>query len=475
MNWIKTFLAVLVLSLCAASQTSILPTNNLWQGTNTYDGGVVFESTSVFAGVLFARNIENLYYADQYGSIQATINALPAAGGVVVLPSNYTETITSPIVLGGGVGVSSVIILGYPGATITCNVTTGTYCIGIHTNSGLVGFEPWANTGGSFQILGGTIMNVTNMVQNLDLPQASIVLEKIWIENSSSAPTNACLLLDSLGNMTIVRDVTIVCRGAVGWLLQSTSGFTGPFTMDNVWSLSGTGSPAAGTIPCEIKNTGNSLVGIVILGGACNDAATGEPSLWVNGNGHIGATRGINIENYNEVLCANTGSSAIMLTDVWDVDIHGASGVCNGSGGTNNHGLTITQASAGGVREVVVTATQLQALGGGCVINNTITGECGPGNVNTQSNIGFYKYSGDSTLAPTTFIGGSLFQILNSTGGGAFNTEVTLNNSFFTVVPPLVVNSEQSFVGQAACYTTSGILGHCTSVVSSSGACTCTQ
>jgi hypothetical protein len=115
MNCIKMLLVFLLTISAAAAQTSILPTNNLWLGTNTYNGGVVFNSTVVFDGftsiVLPATTSTCVLNGDVYLNpgcyagldIGAQINTAAASctnprGCVIHIP-NGLYTYTTPIVL----------------------------------------------------------------------------------------------------------------------------------------------------------------------------------------------------------------------------------------------------------------------------------------------------------------------------------------------------------------------------------------
>ncbi len=64
--------------------------------TRYVSNGTTLTSTSS-ASALTPTSIDNILFADQFASIQAAIDALPAGGGMVALPPNTTYTITTAI------------------------------------------------------------------------------------------------------------------------------------------------------------------------------------------------------------------------------------------------------------------------------------------------------------------------------------------------------------------------------------------
>lgn len=184
-----------------------------------------------FATLVYAQTGTITIGTTTYPHLQDGLNAIAMGshpGGQIQFVDHYRETFTSPFDLGGAVTIGGtltpygVVLVGGNDVVLTCNVqdsSSGSYCIGIHSVSGLVGGAPWSSgasgqSNDTLSVFAASTMNVQYMVKNRDIPQASMILDRVTInETAAATPPSSCVLIDSLGNMTIFRDTFIYCPG----------------------------------------------------------------------------------------------------------------------------------------------------------------------------------------------------------------------------------------------------------------------
>ena len=118
--------------------------------------------------------------------------------------------------------------------------------------------------------------------------------------------------------------------------------------------------------------------------------------------------------------------------------------------------------------------TGILSLGDGNSTAPTAQGIAGQNAVVTSNAAGgnLLLLGGEST---GTGAGGSIiFQTSPASGTSGAGQNATVTNMSLNSVGSLFLTNASSHSGQATCWTTSGQIGYCTTVVSASGACTCT-
>jgi hypothetical protein len=106
-------------------QPALLQANNTFTGSESHSGTETFSGPVVFSGPVSGLNpglvskLNGIIFVDgvTYATIQAAINALPTAGGTVVLPDNINPTLTAVV------SINKPVHLFLGANTITCTMT----------------------------------------------------------------------------------------------------------------------------------------------------------------------------------------------------------------------------------------------------------------------------------------------------------------------------------------------------------------
>lgn len=390
------------------------------------------EGAFAFGGDL--PDLNGILFVDgnKYKTVQAAINAAVAAGpgGMVVCPPNYTETITSTLLV--GTATNRVILYLCMGTKLTINVTDGSDGVIVQKGSGIVG-----------EMHGGAI-NSTNAGSVIQLATTAVVqsiistpgstdnnffcrLQNLRVDGAQTASISRAgvFLLDML-NLSVVRDVYVSnCLGVPGIICTADNFTSGPLALDNCWVECNNLAGSTGLLITGGFNSGtHGQDNIQVRGGAYNNPGTGLASIKVDGLGSTGHfLNSITFMGVYTETGTNTGCFGYDLVDCTNINLLGCEASNFSTGGT---GVRIRETVAHLTVGIQITGFRIvgAALTG---ISNTISGE----SVGTSSAVIQSYYFGEEGSGGTQRSLGPIYSFPQTAQFGVYNH---LANGFADVV-----------------------------------------
>ena len=169
---------------------------------------------------------------------------------------------------------------------LTCNVTDGSYCFGVHNLSGISGttMQQFSSRTGASLISLASTLNVANVITTLDNPQGTITVEKFTIDNANNgAVSGAFINLVNVNDASVIRDLTGFYFPNIGLNISGTSGSSsGPLNIDNCYFYGG----KTASRPLVIQSDGTAAVdNINVMGGYYNAPGSSLAAIEINGGG----------------------------------------------------------------------------------------------------------------------------------------------------------------------------------------------
>lgn len=181
---------------CPGNST-LLASNNVWTGNNT------------IGGVLNAKNIESVRYADQFASINAAVADLAGGCGVVAMPAG-TYTVSSYLTISNG--CVSIIGVGSGSVTVQC-ADAGHDCIRYYDSN----FLADVGSGNKFgaRIQGFTLIGASAGTNSTSLLHIGDVINTAVhdVQFLGNGKSDSCLWLDNTVGWTERNDFSNVSMG----------------------------------------------------------------------------------------------------------------------------------------------------------------------------------------------------------------------------------------------------------------------
>jgi hypothetical protein len=162
------------------------------------------------------------------------------------------------------------------------------------------------------------------MVKNLDLPQASMILDRVTISDTAATiPPTSCVSIDSLGNLTIFRDTFLYCKGSSSY---TNTGATAAESGTTVTLTAGSPSTwgAAFRLNASIHVTGCSVTAYNSTWQVTNSAAGTASLTYTSAQTGLGAATGctVNPVTYGWLVQSTSGfTGPLGVNNVWVLDM----------------------------------------------------------------------------------------------------------------------------------------------------------
>jgi hypothetical protein len=252
---------------------------------------------------LNVNRLENIRFADQFGSIQAAINDAPA-GGTVLVPPGYTETLSanlninksivirfegsatinqgsnqvivpagttnvsiiSDFPLNGNTSVAPVLFTGYNGSTAAFQIGSGGSCVGPCS-------DPVNNVSNFY--MKGIRVDASNICPNTPTCNAPIIklsrIQQFWLDGSGVNASIGCGAQNGCGSAT----------GVIGILIDGTGNFSGIGRIDfPIINIGTNPNGSANSVAIRVQNV---TTHTLIIGGHIQMAGNGTVCFDVNG------------------------------------------------------------------------------------------------------------------------------------------------------------------------------------------------
>jgi hypothetical protein len=187
---------------------------NTWTGLQTFNTGGGAGTRDITVG-----NLGGIVLVDgvRYTTIANAILGLPAAGGTVIVPPGYTETLTAPLIVGTTTQMVNLMLDRTD--TLTINMTGGQRAIQVGPGSAIIGqAEVETQSGlGAIKVSNGSIIANVIYLNNQGGAFAGYGLENIQIFGNS-LPT----ISDAVINMTNPLQVGVMRGVTVGGFSNTT-------------------------------------------------------------------------------------------------------------------------------------------------------------------------------------------------------------------------------------------------------------
>lgn len=381
-------------------------TSNRW---NIFANIISATGTSTLASTII-KSVDTIQYVDGVGNttVQGAINALPTSGGTVIVPPNYTETVTSPWIIGGASKVVTLVI--DKSAIITFNVTGGVDAIQLWNKSSIV--SEGTNSLNNQLILSPTA-NISNFIANYPRTGGSILnIRGITLQGNATATMTGALLdmASVVDNSTISDTVIGQCMNGYGIRVQNTSGgSSGPINFDNV------------TVNCNAQ-TGSKPV---LINAAFTNGVIG-PINFIGGSLVHPGTGGLSIVDIegganNQVQAVNFFGTQFESSNLADIGINAVN-----VGGLTISGALFTAAVNAGTSCVKLSGTTqnvtINSLTNFNAWTNTIQDAINTVNI-TDARVANY------TFLPTSPVGSTFVYGSSGLVSQQANTQVTLNKN----------------------------------------------
>jgi hypothetical protein len=299
------------------------------------------------------------YVGAGYSLSQAVSDAVVAGGGTVFIPTS--QTLTSPLVVGTPTAAVALIMTG--GASLTCQVASGTSCIELDNQSSIsCSVVP---SGHTCQINEAAGNNTTYLVApaHTDGTQSSMALLGVTVQGRSGGSTDSLIDIHGLFDGTELSNVTLSCWENNGLRITAPNG---PIHLSAISTLSG-GCTNAGT-PVIIEGTSspNDNAAISWYGGTCGGSTNStEPCIYIN-NVNTSQVLNFGIAIHGVYVEAGTSSTASGIEINGAGSVHLDSITFGGSQWTN--GVQIDNSPE--IQNVVLTNVSVLSTLTGALVND---------------------------------------------------------------------------------------------------------
>ncbi|MFZ0299797.1 MAG: hypothetical protein WAM13_15710 [Candidatus Sulfotelmatobacter sp.] len=418
----------------------------------------VYSSSSTFAPVT------NELHTAGYSSLAATLAACPSAPTpchVIIDPSATPYTVSAPLIIGS---TSQAVDVDVHDATLECTGTSGQDCIDIN-NFGSLRCDHYGSSESGCVITSGSGADVTSLVAN-DIKtgtQTNFFFSGFRVYPSgTSTVSHALLWIKAIEGKAVVRDLSIgglgTSNGSSGLNISiedadSGGGDMNALEMDNVWSL------------CD------GLVGCVGLNLVGSGTGTGAGANYLfNGLTVVDSLEGSGCRSGNGCLINIDGAAGSSSS-------HYISGITFNNLYLETTSTTSTTGNFVDINNVrSLSMNEVYLNGGQPQVNGFLITQ-------TTSNLdGLIRLNGRSPIKMTTNVINNQITSYASpnTSGvdfdyiypGGQSTGVYVDGVGITNVPTVGAPT----VGHASCIKSSGppvVIGYCSTMVLSTGSCTC--
>lgn len=327
--------------------SNVIPASTgLKLGTSSQRWDAFIQNLDILNAPTFnAKNLNNIRFADQFGTISAAVSDIPAPGGIVFCPSGYRETITNTLTLGSSTK-SIRLILG-PDVIITFNIIDGISngCV-VSSGSGIIGTgaSNFSNrTGGSVFSVAFTA-NMAKVISNSQtLAGERIFLDNFTVDNSGMGTTTALVDLADLFDRSVIRDLTVVQYGAAkGFYYHGSTVSSGESGGDlAIINLYSDSNSNAGAKPLVVDNTAiGSVQNLSFFGGAIVHPGTGNFCASIDGTTG-GGIFGVSFYSTRfEGNLTDTTTSLVSITNASAISMHSPF-FLRLSGGSTQYGVEL--------------------------------------------------------------------------------------------------------------------------------------
>lgn len=287
-----------------------------WQVSNNVNGQLLqWGCIDTFGNFAFAGTV----YAAKGGQLSNALADLQPSGGTVIVPPNYTETITSPLVIGSASQVVNLLV--DRSSTITINITSGTDAIQIWSKSSLVGIGEGNALDANF-ILAPTA-NVSSLLASYPRNANAILNIRglTFKGNASATVSNAMFDLFGITDQSTISD-SVIWNFANTYGVKVTDGAgapVGPFDFNNITI---NGMFLAGAKPVLLQGSAATIMGGVnFFGGSLTHPGAGGNAIvdiqGIDGNQIVGVNfYGTQIES------SNVNDIGININNATNIGIH---------------------------------------------------------------------------------------------------------------------------------------------------------
>jgi len=361
----------------AITSTTPVPVSSGGTGANSQAGAFtnIVSPGGALSGPLSGPSINSTVYVDGvvHPNIASAIVALPASGGTVMTPPNYTETLTT---LAIGSPTQVVTLLASTGTTIT---VTGNSGVTIASGSSMIclGSVGNASSVGGCNLVSAQVGSPVSLLTNLShsTGQEFFLVQGWNINCNGHSPTNGCVDLDNLYVPSALRDDLIYgFASSVGLHIRSDAfsvGGLNVLSFDNVW-VNGSGNTGAQPVVIDYTGTGQ-ISAVSWFGGAIEHAGSGNNELYVNGSGN--SDKMYNIAFFGTQFEGFSGNTTgeILVKDAANVAFYNPNFSYH-TASANQPCIELSQTVSGQLRGITVENARCSASAGNPAVKNDVTG-----------------------------------------------------------------------------------------------------